>query len=234
MTIPLEEYPRPSLTIDLAVFTVVDAGNAPQLCLLVQDRTDPTGRALPGGFVHDRETVAQTVSRVLATKVGIDGELPSPPRLLRVFDDPDRDDRSWVVSVAHSLSLPEASLRGARGDLVPVRPDGRLEHEMGLLFDHDQIVEAALAALRERYDFRYRFRDTFPDPDRFLPPPYTTRQLRRLHEAVVGARLHKDNFARRMSPHLSAVQRNGQPVMSEGMRGRPAALYRPKTNRSKT
>lgn len=222
----LDAFPRPGVTVDLAVLTVVDASDAaPQLCLLVQDRTAPAGRSLPGGFMRERWTVARTIADVLERKVGISPETPVTPHLLRVFDDPARDDRSWVLSVAHSLSLPEGELPGARGDLVPVRPDGTLEREPSLLFDHDQIVAAAVTALRERYEIRQRYVDVAPDPDGFLPDPFTLHQLRKVHEAVVGEELHKDNFARRMKPFLEPVLRDGEPVLSDGLRGRPAALW---------
>ena len=81
-----------------------------------------------------------------------------------------------------------------------VTPDGRLDGEGPLLFDHDQIVATAVEALRERYEIRYRYVDIHPDPDGFLPEPFTLHQLRKVHEAVVGAELHKDNFNRRMKP----------------------------------
>jgi 8-oxo-dGTP diphosphatase len=63
-------------------------------------------------------------------------------------------------------------------------------------------------------------------PDGFLPAPFTLHQLRKVHEAVVSAELHKDNFSRRMKPFLEPVTRNGKPVLSDGLRGRPATLYR--------
>lgn len=222
----LESYPRPGVTVDLAIFTVTGASDrTPELRLLVQDRTQPRGRALPGGFIRERWTVAQTTDDVLRRKVGIE---PSSlqPRLLRLFDDPRRDDRTWAISVAHSLSLKEADLLNATGDLVPVTVDRRLAGEGPLLFDHDQIVETAIEAMRERYEFRFRYRNVYPDPDAFLPEPFTLHQLRKVHEAVVGEELHKDNFNRRMKPYLQPVTHCGEVVLSSSLRGRPATLYR--------
>lgn len=163
---------------------------------------------------------------VLVRKAGIQPSDLVRPRLLRLFDDPDRDDRTWAISAAHSLSLPEQDLNGALGDLVTVRPDGRLEGERALLFDHDQIVDAAIEALRSRYEIRYRYVDIHPDPDGFLPEPFTLHQLRKVHEAVLGAELHKDNFAQRMKEHVEPLMRDGNPALSDGLRGRPATLYR--------
>ncbi len=225
--VPLDEFPRPGVTVDLAILTIWGASDTnPELRLLVQDRAEPTGRALPGGFIRDRWTVARTVDDVLRRKVGIEPSEAIHPRLLRVFDDPSRDDRTWAISVAHSVSLQEAQVAGANGDLVPVAIDGTLADEDRLLFDHDEIVRAAVEGLRERYDFRYRFVDISPDPDDFLPEPFTLHQLRKVHEAVVGADLHKDNFNRRMKPLLAPVLRGGEPVLASNLRGRPAALYR--------
>ncbi len=119
----------------------------------------------------------------------------------------------------------------ARGDLVGVTQDGRLEGEGPLLFDHDQIVATAVESLRERYEFRHRYADTHPDPDGFLPEPFTLHQLRKVHEAVVGTELHKDNFNRRMKPFLEPLTRDGDVVLSSNLRGRPATLYRSRVPR---
>lgn len=229
----LEKFPRPGVTVDLAILTVCGASDTnPELRLLVQDRTDPAGRGLPGGFMRERWTVARTTDDVLRRKVGIEPSTTIRPRLLRVFDDPDRDERTWAISIAHSLSLRETEFLNATGNLVPVTPDGHLADEGPLLFDHDQIVTAAIASLRERYEIRYRYVGIAPDPDGFLPPPFTLHQLRKVHEAVVGTELHKDNFNRRMKPLLEPVLRKGEPVLSDGLRGRPAALYRSRSDRT--
>ena len=223
----LEKFPRPGVTVDLAILTVTGpTDSAPELRLLVQDRTEPIGRALPGGFIRERRTVAQTTDDVLRRKVGIEPTHAIHPKLLRLFDDPNRDDRTWAMSVANSLSMREADLIHATGELVRITIDGRLENEGPLLFDHDEIVATAVAALRERYEFRYRYVDIHPDPDGFLPEPFTLHQLRKVHEAVVGEEMHKDNFNRRMKPFLEPLTRDGEVVVSTNLRGRPAALYR--------
>lgn len=224
----LERFPRPAVAVDLAILTVTDAGGThPELRILVQQRAEPDGVALPGGFLRERTTVAETADSVLRSKVGIAPHETIRPRLLRLFDDPHRDDRTWAVSVAHALPLPETALAGAHGDLVRVLPDGRLDGVDALLFDHTAIVYAAIRDVRERYEIRLRYVDVLPDPDRFLPEPFTLHQLRRVHEAVIGEELHKDNFARRMKDHLEPVTGDdGEVVLATARRGRPATLYR--------
>ena len=219
----LDAYPRPGVTVDLAILTVTDVEDDPVLRVLVQDRTDPDGRVLPGRFLRERHTVIDTVHEVFEHKVGVVPGEVSPPRLLQLFDEPDR---TWAISVAYSVSMAETALAGAQGDLVAVTRDGALADSGPLLWDHDEIVRAAVASLRERYEFRYRYSDIPPDPDGFLTEPFTLHQLRKVHEAVVGEDMHKDNFARRMKPHLSPVTRGGEVVRSAAGRGRPAVLYR--------
>ena len=224
----LEKFPRPGVTVDLAILTVTGASDTnPELRLLVQDRTDPVGRALPAGFIRERWTVAQTVDDVLRRKVGIEPTDRRPPPTAAALRRP-RPRRPHLGDLGRPLPL-AARVRPCRRQRRPraaSRLDGRLEGEGPLLFDHDQIVAAAVEALRERYEFRYRYVDIHPDPDGFLPEPFTLHQLRKVHEAVVGAELHKDNFNRRMKPFLEPMLRNGEPVLSESLRGRPAALYR--------
>ena len=226
--VDLDRYPRPAVAVDLAILTVTGAGGTdPELRILVQKRHDPAGIALPGGFLRERTTVAQTADMVLESKVGIAPHAALRPRLLRLFDDPHRDNRTWAVSAAHALPLREDSLVGARGELVRISDDGRLEGVDELLFDHDAIVAAAIADVRERYEIRQRYSGVGPDPDGFLPEPFTLFQLRRVHEAVIGEELHKDNFARRMKPYVEPVyDDDGEVALSTALRGRPAALYR--------
>ncbi len=200
----LEDYPRPSVAVDTALLTIVDG----VLSVLQVRRPHERRWALPGTFLHPDELLIDAVRRSLQTKAGIAGR---SPRQLQVFDEPDRDDRGWVLSVAHADTCPESALETRLPDdtrLMPVASPGRLP------YGHERIVGYAVADLRARY------RAT-PDPDGLLLEPFTLLQLRELHEAVAGESLQRDGFRRAMEPLLEST---GE--LTQGLRGRPATLLR--------
>ncbi|MEE3851761.1 NUDIX hydrolase [Gordonia sp. LSe1-13] len=209
----LSDYPRPNVAADIAVLTVVDA----TLCVVVQRNTDSEGAALPGRFVRERHTVEETVREVLELKLGLSPDHVRP-HLLAVFSDPDRDPRGWTISIAHAVALPADELSDVVGEVAPLTSDGQLTSGERLLYDHEQIIAAATDNLRERYEDQ-------PDPDNLLRAPYTLSELRELHEAILGRRLMRDSFNRRVQPLLAAeITADGQPATRVGG-GRPARLY---------
>src|ERR1700719_2017580 len=98
----LADYPRPSVAVDAALLTVVPGED----CLAVlqvhraagPDGAPPPGWGLPGTSLHEGELLLDAVQRCLREKAGVEG---TRPRQLHVFDKPNRDDRGWVLSVAH-------------------------------------------------------------------------------------------------------------------------------------
>jgi len=205
----LTDFVRPSVAVDTAALSLDD-----ELGLAVLEVRRPIGRgwALPGTFLHEGETLADAVDRSLRDKANIAG---LRPQQLHVFDDPYRDERGWVLSVAHvDVVRPErlASRFADATRLMPTSAPGRLT------YDHAHIVERAVEHLRVRYRAE-------PDPDGLLPDEFTLRQLRRAHEAVAGVTLPRDAFRRAMEPQLIATGT----TVSEG-RGRPAELFRRRTS----
>lgn len=216
----LSDYPRPSLAVDVALLTVrSDEEGDRQLCVLLHRRGEGYADgdwALPGTFVREGERLVDAVRRGVADKLGL---RTRAPRQLAVFDAPDRDDRGHVVTVAHVDLLPETELApgdDARWTLAPV-VGSRLrlpDRQRRLPFDHGEIVRSAVGWARSRYERR-------PDPSRLLPEPFTLRELRMLHEAVLAEQLFKDTFRRRMEPQLQPTDEK-----SSGVRGPRAAMYR--------
>ncbi len=216
----LANYPQPSVAVDTAVLTLAPrtnpAAGAPphRLSVLLVRRPQVVGGpgwALPGTFLHQGERLADAVTRSLAEKAGVTGRRPAQ---LAVFDDPHRDERGWVLSVAHLAVIPYADLAGAviadpdRVRLAPVSRPGPLP------YDHNAIVAAARKELRRRYADR-------PDPEHLLGPRFIFRELRDVHEAVAGTTLQKDTFRRAMEPHL-----RGTGTLSTGTVGRPSQRFR--------
>lgn len=201
----LSDYPRPSVAVDTAVLTPdPDLG----LAVLQVRRANGRGWALPGTFLHAGETLADAVKRSLGEKAGVHG---LAPRQLHVFDALGRDDRGWVLSVAHVAVVPASRLSTRFTEatrLVPVDAPGRL------VYDHTEIIALAVDDVRARYS-------ATPDPDGLLGEEFTLRDLRLVHETVVGEPLQRDTFRRAMEPHLEAT---GEKVAVG--RGRPAELFR--------
>jgi 8-oxo-dGTP diphosphatase len=140
----LDRWPRPALTVDVAVFV----RGAPLLVLLIQRAQTPFAGAwaLPGGFVEEGEIVAAAAARELAEETGIGaGDL----RLLGVYSAPGRDPRGWTVSVAYVHELDaEVPVRG--GDDAAAARWFAVDELPPLAFDHAQIVTEAITAVRSR------------------------------------------------------------------------------------
>lgn len=211
----LADYPRPSVAVDTALMTVIPGaeGEAAQLGILLVRRPPRSdgarsGWALPGTFLHEGETLADAVRRSLDEKAGVTGR---EPQQLHVFDDPERDDRGWVLSVAHLDVLAFAKLEAlrdpARTRVVPVPT------RLKLPYDHLAIIELAIGRLRAEYR-------AHPDPRGLLRDSFTIAELRAVHEAVAGCSLQKDTFRRLMIDELESL-----PAAAEGRRGRPAQLF---------
>lgn len=203
----LVDYPRPSVAVDTAVLTV--PVGEPLSVLQVRDAVDGDWR-LPGTFAHEGERLAAAVLRSLSDKAGVTGLAPSQ---LHVFDDPARDSRGWVLSVAHLDVVPASSLSSpgldaSRARLVPV------DQATGMVHGHDEIVAFAVASLRALYT-------AAPDPRGLVAEPFTMTELRRVHEAVAGRALQPDSFRRAMLPGLVATEGK----RTEGP-GKPAGTYR--------
>jgi len=218
-----EAFPRPSVTVDLVIFTVLD-----KLLhvLLVRRAEHPfKGRwALPGGFVRVRdgkdqgEDLDAAAHRELREETGLDGVFLDQ---VRAFGRPGRDPRMRVISVAYYALV--------RSSLVPlIRAGGDASHAKWLAvsdvaprelaFDHGEILEAALARMRadlERTAIAFEL----------VPETFTIQELRAVHEAVRGEALDPGNFRKRF---LRLVE-DGVLEPAHGKRttaSKPARVYR--------
>lgn len=137
------EHPRPSVTVDVAVFSDRPEGIH---ILLVQRGQEPfKGRwALPGGFVDMDEPLEQSVKRELAEETGLEIDQMEQ---VGAYGDPQRDPRGRVISVAYWAVLPRGSDQKVEGSDDASRAEWFPVNQLPpLAFDHDRIIQDAWLA----------------------------------------------------------------------------------------
>ena len=87
---------------------------------------------------------------------------------------------------------------------------------LGLAFDHDVLLGAAIDRIRGKLDYA-------PLGFELLPEAFTLLDLRRVHESILGRPLNKDSFRRKVLDR-GLVEDTGE--LARGLGHRPAALYR--------
>lgn len=139
------QYPRPSVTVDIAVMCKFD--NTTKI-LLIQRGNEPFKNkwALPGGFVEMDETLEESAVRELHEETELQGV---KLRQFRAYGDPGRDPRGRTISVVF-YGFTEAT-----NSLVAGSDDAKNAGWFGLkeipemAFDHNLILKQLLAHLRE-------------------------------------------------------------------------------------
>ncbi len=96
----LEDYERPSVTTDIASFTMQNSPKHQLAVLLIQRGEHPFKNqwALPGGFLRADETIEECALREMREETGLTPVALMP---LGTFSDLDRDPRGRVISNAY-------------------------------------------------------------------------------------------------------------------------------------
>jgi len=210
-------YPRPITTIDLAIFALAEEGLE---VLTVQRLAEPFAGhwALPGGWIHvdEDDDLEAAARRILASKTGV-----RTPYLeqLQTFGTSARDPRGWTISVAYVALLSEDDARACksanRSDVIWRRLDGK-GVATPLAFDHGHILMAALSRVRSKVEYSTL-------PVHLLPSAFTLRELQSVYERILGRKLDKSAFRKRIAEADFA-----EPIAGEMRRAsnRPAQLFR--------
>jgi ADP-ribose pyrophosphatase YjhB (NUDIX family) len=210
-------HAMPFVRLELAVLTVKDGA----LHVLLGKRTEApyAGRwALPGGAIRidlDGDLVAGC-RRIALERLGT--ELLTLSQVCAVGARR-RDPRApWALSVVYRCMVPIERLDAAPGNRMEKLEwfvADQAAADANLAFDHSVLVAQAVQATRSEFQ-SLRF------PSDFLPEQFTLADLQTTSEAVLGRRLDKSSFRRRLDDAgcveaLAGAMRTGA--------FRPAQLY---------
>ncbi|MDD2815655.1 MAG: NUDIX domain-containing protein [Thiotrichaceae bacterium] len=212
----LNQYPKPRVMVDIAIFTVADQALK---VLLIQRGIPPfQGQwALPGGALRiDSDASLEAAAlRELVEETGVNNLYLEQ---LGSYGSPERDPREWTVSIAYFalVSAHEVELRpgtdATAAQWFPVLGD---KVDLPLAFDHAVILSDATKRLRAKLDYS-------DIAVHLLPKEFTLSELQRVYELIMQEKLNKSSFRQRVDKAQLV-----QPIPNKMRTGsnRPAQLY---------
>ena len=214
-----KEFPSIAVTVDAVVFGIFKnvaenyrKSDTPELMVLLVKRNDFPYKgqyALPGGFVKEKETLDESLSRTLKNKTGLTDVYSEQ---LYTIGEVERDPRMRVISCAYIslLDIDKAEIKDAEWFSV----NDALN--MKLAFDHAGIIADALTRIRGKLNYTDVVFNMMPDE-------FTINDLQQVYEIVLGKKLLGAAFRRTIA---DSVEDTGKMTTNAGHR--PARIFRHK------
>lgn len=195
----------PSLSVDCVIFGFHNG----QLKVLLLKMKHVKKWSLPGGFILREEDTADAAVRVLKERTGIDKLFLQQ---FQVFGKPDRsdaslhrqsmkkdgikaDDNHWIlqrfVTIGYYALVEFSHVNPLPDELSEACQWWDLSEAPPLMMDHQHILDTALEALRLHLNYH-------PVGYNLLPAVFTMPQLQKLYETILGKKLDRRNFQRKM------------------------------------
>ena len=206
----LNDYPQPSVTVDIVIFTVQ---NRELKVLLIKRNLEPfKGEwAIPGGFVRIQESLDEAATRELREETGVKDVYLEQ---LYTFGKVKRDPRGRVVTIAYfALVNPESIKIQASTDAAEVTWFS-VSKLPKLAFDHKEIIEYALKRLKWKFEYT-------TVAFSLLPKKFTISQVQNIYEIVFSKKFDKRNFRKKI---LAMDILKTEEVMTD-VSHRPPQLY---------
>lgn len=206
----------PLTSVDLVIFTLRE--QALQVLLVKRGEHPCKGKwALPGGFIDVRRDtdLDATALRKLREKTGV--EAPYLEQL-QGFGSATRDPRGWSATFAYFALIDAKGVslsHGSGSDAASWHPVDQLTERMELAFDHAHIFATALQRLRNKVEYTSL-------PVHLLAPEFTLSDLQQVYETVLGRKVDKSAFRKRImdGDFLDEI-----PGKQRHASNRPAQLY---------
>lgn len=174
------------LAVDCIIFGF-DQDNL-KILLIKRDFEPEKGKwSLMGGFLRPDETLDDAASRILQKLTGLHDIYLDQ---LRSFSQPERDPVDRTVSTAYYALI---NIEEHNEELTKKYSAEwfNVQDIPPLIFDHDEMIRQAIKRLRYKASVE-------PIGFELLPEKFTMRQLQKLYEAILGQKLDKRNFIKKI------------------------------------
>lgn len=199
----------------LAIDCVIAGYHERELKILIVEYENTNLYALPGGFIEKDEDLDTAASRVLMERTGLKDIYLSQ---FHTFGKSDRNDTEameiimksneieftndhWLlrrfVSVGYVALVDYKKVNPSPGLLSSKCDWFDLDSIPELIQDHQKIIDKAILYLRDHVDDKFLGANLLVDT-------FTMKDLQKLHETILGEKLHRTGFHRKMmdSGHL--------------------------------
>lgn len=199
-----DEY-HPGLSIDCVIFGFQDD----ELKILLLKINNLKKWAVPGGFLKKNEEIVDAANRILQERTGLEEIYLEQ---FHLFGNLDRNEPSHAKKLIENGVIPP-SLEAwflqrfvtigyfALVEFSQVKPSPdilsedcewvSMKHLPDLILDHQKIIDKGLKALQNRLRFQ-------PVGRELLPDKFTMTELRTLYETILGEKLDRGNFQRKI------------------------------------
>lgn len=205
----MEPSPANDFLSHIAYDSVIFGFSGERLKILIMEYHNTGWYALPGGFVKQDENLNDAVKRGLKERTGLDKiyleqfytfgdrsrHVPEVMETILKANGYSVEEYRWLldrfISIAYYALI--------NYEEVEPQPDA-LSDSMGwyaidelprLILDHNQIVEKALETLRDNLERKLVGVN-------LLPEKFTMKELQKVYEAILGKKLRRTTFQRRM------------------------------------
>lgn len=187
-----EQVFMPHLSVDCVIFGFHEGSLK---VLLLKWKDGPW--CLPGGFVKRKESVDKSAIRILKERTGLNAIFL---KQFHTFGDPDREKgkrfkKGWIskrfVTVGYYALVEYSKVFPQPDQLSSACVWWDVKSIPDLIYDHTQIIHAALNTLRTGLN-------DHPVGYNLMPLKFTMPELQRLYETILGYALDRRNFQKRV------------------------------------
>jgi len=186
----------PHISIDCVVFGF----NNNCLNVLMLKLKGEENWMLPGGYVNKNESLDEAANRILLERSGVDkiflnvfgafGDLSRSENYFKDYPD-DLWHKQRFITLGYYALVDHSKVIPVADDYSDVCEWVSIDHVPKMVMDHSIIVKKALSTLREQISYK-------PIGYNLLPETFTMPELQKLYETILGQKLNRGNFYRKI------------------------------------